>query len=177
MCSPRKMGNTATPSGRRAPRVGYARKRSWATSRQRPTYAAVPDFVAKPAAQALSPKITGCLGACRRASAGSTQFSAGRGTGGSDGPLSMQTRRVTTATPEASRERSNEHALAEAESPRSVPLGTQAGASLRPFACENHGGAGALRVALSQAPALGAGMRLKTRGADSGSADRQIASI
>ena len=39
--------------------------------------------------------------------------------------LSGQTRRVTTATPEVTRERSNERALAEARCPLSVPSGVR----------------------------------------------------
>ena len=122
MCSPRKTGNT-TPhrggglpgwdgqeNGRRRP-VGkgqtYAPARASWRSRQI-GYEAASARAWKPADE-------------RRPVQGSVQ----RGVRNQGQPLNAATTkmRVTTATPEATRERSNERALAEARCPNSVPSG------------------------------------------------------
>ena len=123
MCSPRKTGNTATPSGRRAPRVGWARKRSWTTGWQRSDVrdcAGLHGETGISGTRRRAPRAWKPADECRPVQ-GSVQRSA-RNHGQ---PLNAATTRmrVTTATPEATRERSNERALAEARCPNSVPSG------------------------------------------------------
>jgi hypothetical protein len=123
VCSPRKTGNTTTPSGRRAPRVGWARKRSWTTGWQRPDVrdcAGLHGETGRSGTRRRAPRAWKPADE-RRPAQGSVQRSA-RNQGQ---PLNAATTRmrVTTATPEATRERSNERALAEARCPNSVPSG------------------------------------------------------
>lgn len=123
MCSPRKTGNTATPSGRRAPRVGWARRRSWTTGWQRPDVRDCAGLrgetgisrTRRRAPRAWKPADE------RRPAQGSVQR--GARNQGAAVERCHNKMRVTTATPEATRERSNERALAEARCPNSVPFG------------------------------------------------------
>ena len=57
--------------------------------------------------------------------------------------------RVTTATPEVARERSNERALAEARCPHSVPCNVQYYFAVGRLPARITGGAGGLRVAMA----------------------------
>ena len=118
-------GEHNAPSGRRAPRVGWARKRSWTTGWQRPDVRDCAGLhgeagisgTRRRAPRAWKPADE------RRPAQGSVQ----RGARNQGQPLNAATTRmrVTTATPEATRERSNERALAEARCPNSVPFGEQ----------------------------------------------------
>ena len=47
VCSPRETGRHNAPSGERAPRVGWSRKRSWTTRWQSQTYATAPGIMAE----------------------------------------------------------------------------------------------------------------------------------
>jgi hypothetical protein len=62
--------------------------------------------------------------------------------------LSGPTRRVTTATPEASRERSNERAFGRSQMPSQCAVRRPASRTDRLFAFGSPGGAGGLRVAI-----------------------------
>ncbi|TXT23743.1 MAG: hypothetical protein FD131_5167 [Rhodocyclaceae bacterium] len=123
MCSPRKTGNTTPHWGRRAPRVGWARKWSWTTGWQRPDgrdWAGLLGEVGLSGTRRRAPRAWKPADE-RRPAQGSVQ----RGAPNHGQPLNAATTRmrVTTATPEATRERSNERALAEARCPNSVPSG------------------------------------------------------
>ena len=124
MCSPRKTGNTATPSGRRAPRVGWARKRSRTTGWQTPDArdcAGLHGEAGRSGTRRRAPRAWKPADE-RRPAQGSVQHGAEPRAAIERCHIKM---RVTTATPEATRERSNERALAEARCPNSVPFGEQ----------------------------------------------------
>ncbi len=125
MCSPRNTGNTATPSGRRAPRVGWARKRSWTTGWQSPDVrdcAGLHGETGRSGTRRRAPKAWKPADERRPAQGSVQRVARNQGQRSNAATTKM---RVTTATPEATRERSNERALAEARCPNSVPSGVQ----------------------------------------------------
>ena len=124
MCSPRKTGNTTPHRGGGLP--GWDGQEN---GRGRPvgkgqTYATAPDFMAKPADRVRGGERQG-LG--NQPTSVGRQDSVQRGARNQGQPSNAATTkmRVTTATPEAIRERSNERALAEARCPNSVPSSVQ----------------------------------------------------
>ena len=129
MCSPKKMGNTTPHRGGGLP--GWDGQES---GRGRPagkgqTDATAPGFMAKPAIGYEAASAKG-LETSRRASAGAGLSSAWCAEPGAAVERCHNKMRVTTATPEATRERSDERALAEARCPNSVPFGERPCASV-----------------------------------------------
>jgi hypothetical protein len=124
VCSPRKTGNTTPHWGGGLPGWdGQENGRGRPVSKGQ-TYATAPEFMAKPAnrvrggeRQAWKPADE------RRPAQGSVQR--GARNQGQRSNAATTKMRVTTATPEETRERSNERALAEARCPNSVPFGEQ----------------------------------------------------
>lgn len=123
MCSPRKTGNTTPHRGGGLPGWdGQENGRGRPVGRGQ-TYTTGPGFMAKPADQVSGGERQGLGNQPTSVGRRRAQFSVVRGTRGSHRTLPQQKMRVTTATPEATRERSNERALAEARCPNSVPSG------------------------------------------------------
>lgn len=123
MCSPRKTGNTTPHRGGGLP--GWDGQEN---GRGRPvgkgqTYATAPDFMAKPGRSGTRRRAPRAWKPAdeRRPAQGSVQR--GARNQGQRSNAATTKMRVTTATPEATRERSNERALAEARCPNSVPSG------------------------------------------------------
>ena len=123
MCSPRKTGNTTPHRGGGLPGWDGQENGRGRPVGKRQTHATAPGFMAKPAnrvrggeRQAWKPADE------RRPAQGSVQHGAEPRAAIERCHIKM---RVTTATPEATRERSNERALAEARCPNSVPFGEQ----------------------------------------------------
>ena len=125
MCSPRKTGNTTPHRGGGLP--GWDGQEN---GRGRPvgkgqTYAATPDFMAKPAYRVRGgerQRLTAWKPADERRPARDSVQRGARNQGQRSNAATTKMR-VTTATPEATRERSNERALAEARCPLSVASG------------------------------------------------------
>jgi hypothetical protein len=123
VCSPRKTGNTTPHRGGGLPGWDGQEKRSWTTGWQRPDVRDCAGLHGE----------AGRLGTRRRAPRAwkpaderrPAQCSVQRGARnqGQRSNAATTKMRVTTATPEATRERSNERALAEARCPNSVPSG------------------------------------------------------
>jgi len=123
VCSPRNTGNTPTPSGRRAPRVGWARKRSQTTGWQRPDIrdcAGLHGEAGRSGTRRRAPRAWKPADERRPAQDSVQRGARNQGQRSNAATTKM---RVTTATPKATRERSNKRALAEARCPLSVPSG------------------------------------------------------